>query len=59
MKVYDKEMYSKQETLKTTVIFIAVFLLGFFAGYMTNSFTNHSVENKENNNIYIVEGKLD
>lgn len=52
MKVYDKEMYSKQESLKTTVVFIIVFLLGFFAGYITNSFTRDT-ERKDTNNTYI------
>lgn len=56
MKVYDKEMYNKQETLKTTVIFIAVFLLGFFAGYITNSFTSETHESNTNN-TYITENK--
>ena len=42
MKVYDKEMYSKQESIKTIIVFIIVFLLGFFAGYMAHSFNeNH------------------
>lgn len=56
MKVYDKEIYNKQETLKTTIVFIVVFLLGFFAGYITNSFTSQT--HKDNtNNTYIVENK--
>ena len=38
MKVYDKEIYSKQESLRTIVVIIVVFLLGFFAGYMAKSF---------------------
>ena len=29
MKVYDKEIYQKQESIKYTVIIIVVFLLGF------------------------------
>lgn len=57
MKVYDKEMYNKQETLKTTIIFIVVFLLGFFAGYITNSFTSETHKN-DTNNTYITENKL-
>lgn len=60
MKVYDKEMYNKQESLRTAVIFIVVFLLGFFAGYITNSFTIETEKNNENNvNNYSVENRLD
>ena len=56
MKVYDKEMYSKQESIKTIIIFIIVFLLGFFAGYMAHSF-NEEHEKENTNNTYIVEDK--
>lgn len=56
MKVYDKEMYSKQESLRTIIVFIVVFLLGFFAGYMAHSFNiNRSAEST--NNTYFVENK--
>lgn len=59
MKVYDKEMYNKQESLKTAVIFIVVFLLGFFAGYITNSFTTETEKNNENNvNNYSIENRV-
>ena len=40
MKVYDKEIYKKQESISMTFILIVVFLLGFFTGYITNSFSN-------------------
>lgn len=49
MKVYDKDMYNRQESLRTTVIMILVFLLGFVAGYLASSFStsNNVIENKE------------
>lgn len=49
MKVYDKEMYNKQESIRSTVIIILVFLLGFVAGYLASSFStanNNVMENK-------------
>lgn len=52
MKVYDKEIYQKQESIKYTVIIIIVFLLGFVAGYFANSFSNN-LEPKNNNEIKI------
>lgn len=51
MKVYDKEIYQKQESIKYTVIIIVVFLLGFVAGYFANSFS--ITEPKTNNEIKI------
>ena len=53
MKVDDKEIYSKQESLRTIVVIIVVFLLGFFAGYMAKSFNEtHKPENT--NSTYVV-----
>jgi len=40
MKVYDKEIYERQESIKFTILVIVVFLVGFFAGYIANSFTS-------------------
>jgi len=53
MKVYDKEIYEKQESLKFTLLIIVVFLVGFFAGYLANSFT--SPKEVQNNNAVQVE----
>ena len=58
MKVYDKEIYNKQESIKTTFIIILVFLIGFVAGYMANSFSNTNAKTNINeNNIKITEQK--
>lgn len=48
MKVYDKDMYNRQESLRTTFVLILVFLIGFVAGYLANSFStqNNLIENK-------------
>ena len=48
MKVYDKEIYEKQESIKFTLLVIVVFLVGFFAGYFACSFT--STKNLDNSN---------
>lgn len=40
MKVYDKEIYEKQESIKFTLLIVVVFLVGFFAGYLASSFTS-------------------
>ncbi len=52
MKVYDKEIYEKQESLRFTLLIIVVFLVGFFAGYIANSFTSQK-EVANNNTIQI------
>ena len=50
MKVYDKEIYNKQESIKTTAIMILVFLIGFVAGYLANSFNNSNTNSLDNKN---------
>ncbi len=52
MKVYDKEIYSKQESIKTIIVVIVVFLVGFVAGYIANSF-NETNELENTNSTYI------
>lgn len=42
MKIYDKEVYNRQEEIRNVVIIIVSFLVGFFVGYMANSITSTS-----------------
>lgn len=56
MKVYDKEMYNKQESIKTTAVMVLVFLIGFVAGYLANSFSTAN-QNINENQTKIVENK--
>ena len=53
MKVYDKEIYEKQESLRFTLLIVVVFLVGFFAGYFANSFS--SQKEVDNNNTVKIE----
>ncbi len=52
MKVYDKEIYEKQESIKFTLLIVIVFLVGFFAGYLASSFTSQK-EVPENKTVQI------
>jgi hypothetical protein len=56
MKVYDKEIYQKQESIKNTLIIIIVFLLGFFVGYISNSFTTAKAKT---NNVNVNSVKIE
>lgn len=63
MKIYDKEMYKKQESIRMTIIVIVVFLIGFIAGYLATSFGivgsigNNTNEQKANGIALIEEEK--
>ena len=51
MKIYDKDMYNKQEEMRNVIIVVVAFLVGFFVGYMANSFTSAKEENKIENDL--------
>lgn len=53
VKVYDKEIYEKQESMKFTLLIIIVFLVGFFAGYIAHSFTTQKDIKPENQVVEI------
>ena len=48
MKIYDKEMFKTQQELGTVILIIVVFLVGFFVGYITNSYAHSRNKNAEN-----------
>ena len=48
VKIYDKEMYISQEKLRTIILIIIVFLIGFVAGYFSKDVISESKENSEN-----------
>lgn len=45
VKIYDKDMYISQEKLKTIVIIIVVFLIGFVAGYFSKDVIAENINN--------------
>lgn len=53
VKIYDKEMYISQEKLKTIVLIIAVFLIGFVAGYFSKDAIKHENAVNSNNASYV------
>lgn len=44
MKIYDKEIYNKQESIKTTIIIIIAFLIGMVVGYFATSLGKAGVQ---------------
>lgn len=50
MKIYDKYMYKSQEKIKNIILIIAVFIIGFIAGYACEISTINKL-NKEINEL--------
>ena len=51
VKIYDKEMYISQEKLKTIVVIIIIFVIGFIAGYFSNLININADKTNDANNI--------
>lgn len=52
VKIYDKDMYISQEKLKMIVLIIVIFVIGFIAGYFSNSLIKtNEIENGNSENI--------
>ena len=47
MKIYDKEIYERQQELRTILLIIIVFLIGFGVGYIAHSYSHSQNENTE------------
>lgn len=56
VKIYDKDMYISQEKLRTTILMILVFLIGFVAGYFSREVIGDNMQN-ENDINYNIETK--
>lgn len=50
VKIYDKDMYISQEKLRTIVVIILIFVIGFLAGYLSANLINND-EQDGNENI--------
>lgn len=46
MKIYDKDMYNRQESIRAVLIVIVAFLLGFFSGYIVHPSENEKMKNE-------------
>lgn len=55
VKIYDKEMYISQEKLKTIILIILVFLIGFIAGYFSKDIITENIQNINDTNYNQIE----
>lgn len=53
MKIYDKEIYKREQTIRSMVIVIVAFMLGFLTGYFTMNLEKQDREVKQENNTVI------
>lgn len=59
MKIYDKEMYQKEQWIKSVLLVIGVFVLGFIVGYFVHNFEKQEEINTLQQNVYILQKQVD
>lgn len=48
MKIYDKEIYNREQNMKSIILMIIIFLIGFFTGYIANNNKVNNINKSEN-----------
>lgn len=58
MKIYDKEMYQKEQWLKSVLLVAGVFVLGFIVGYFVHSFEKQEEITSLQNQVNILQREI-
>ena len=59
MKIYDKEMYQKEQWIKSVLLVIGIFILGFVVGYFVHNFEEQETINVLEQNVYTLKKQVD
>ena len=59
MKIYDKEMYQKEQWIKSVLLVVGIFILAFIVGYFVHSFEKQETINALEQNVYNLQQKID
>lgn len=58
MKIYDKEMYQKEQWIKSILMVVGVFVVGFIVGYFAHSYEKQETVNTLEQNVYKLQREL-
>lgn len=58
MKIYDKEMYQKEQWIKSVLLVVGIFVLGFVVGYFVHSFEKQETINTLEKDVYKLQKQL-
>ena len=59
MKIYDKDMYQKEQLIKSVILVIGIFVLGFIVGYFVHNFENQETVNTLEQDVYKLQKQID
>ncbi len=52
MKIYDKEIYQKEQIIKSVLLVVGIFVLGFIVGYLVHNIEKQEYINMLEQNTY-------
>lgn len=58
MKIYDKEMYQKEQWIKSVLLVVGIFILGFVVGYFVHNFEKQDTINTLEQKVYKLEKQV-
>ena len=59
MKIYDKDMYQKEQWIKSILLVVGVFVLGFIVGYFVHSYEKQEEINSLENTVNVLRKEID
>lgn len=58
MKIYDKEMYQKEQWIKSVLMVVGIFIVGFIVGYFSHVYEKQETINALEQNVYKLQQEL-
>jgi len=59
MKIYDKDMYQKEQWIKSVALVVGIFIIGFIVGYFVHNLDKQDTINALEQNVYTLQRKID
>lgn len=58
MKIYDKEIYQKEQWIKSVLLVIGIFVLGFVVGYFVHNFEKQDQISNLQQQVNVLQSEL-
>lgn len=59
MKIYDKEMYQKEQWIKSVLLVVGMFILGFVVGYFVHNFEKQEEVTRLQEQVKVLQREID
>lgn len=58
MKIYDKDMYQKEQWIKSVLLVVGIFVLGFIVGYFVHNFEKQEEVTKLQEQVNVLQQEV-